>query len=213
MPRGVKGSGPKGKTQPIRTVDITVGSDKISVSPELKAAITFLRPKFEGFTEEYAALTIKKGELAEPFMDGAALWARETSRSFVDYVRAIDPTVPGDRDSYRQHKSYQAADYLRRSATLGVSRAGNNAGGRAARPTRTNATGRMARLLATVLKIVKTEDHAAIWQAIADQLAMTPRQITGLKAATDATQPLFTLEAKRPVHAEVVPMSELSKVA
>lgn len=208
MPRGVKGSGPKGKVTQIKTVDITVGSDHISVSPELKAAITFLRPKLQGFADEYKALTIKKGELAEPFMDGAALWARETGRSFVDYVRAIDPTVPGDREGYRTHTSYMAADYLRRAATVGSARAGNNAGGRAARPTRTNATGRMARLLATVLKIVKAEDHAAIWQAIADQLAMTPRQITGLKAATDATQPLFTLEAKRPVHAEVVKMSE-----
>lgn len=199
MPRGVK------KVSPIKTVSISLGHETFEVSQVLKETINHVRPKFMGFMEDYTALTTKKGELAEPFMDAAFQFQKETSRSFVDFVRVLDPTVPADREGYRVHKTYMAADYLRRSVTVGGARGqGNGDSRRTSSPTRTNAVGRMARLLSTLLQIVKPEDHGAIWQALADELALTPRQVTGMKAAVDATQPLFTLPIKRKVSAEVV---------
>lgn len=205
MPRGVR------KVAPIKTVTVAIGGVSIDVTPDLRDTINQLRPKLMGFSDEFHAITIKKGELAAPFMDGFALWAHVTGRSFVDYVRAIDPTIPGDREGYKSHKTYMAAEYLKRSITSG---AGRNQGGdgqtqrERSQPTRTNAVGRMARLLSTILQIVKPEDHATLWQALADELALTPRQVSNLKAGVDATQPLFTLPLKRKVSAEVVHIGE-----
>lgn len=193
------------------TSTIMVGSDTLQVTTDLRNTINAVRPKLMGFSEGYAAISVKKAQIAEPFMDGFALFNKETGRSFVDYVRAIDPKVPADREGYRNHTTYQAADYLRRSVTLS-NRAGGANGERRVSPTRTNAVGRMARLLGTILKHVKESEHDAIWTALSDELALTPRQVTNLKAAVTNTQPLFELAGK-PVHAEIVQLEPMKKAA
>lgn len=199
MPRGVK----KVHTV-VKTVDLHVGNATLQVSSELRDTVNMLRAKVLEFGEAFAIVTTKKADIAEAFMDGFTLWQHETQRSFVDYVRAIDSNVPQDREGYRVHKTYMACDYLRRSQTVGRGGPRNAS----AAPTRSNAVGRMARLLATILSIVKESEHAAIWQALAGELDLKPRQITNLQNAVKATEPLFKLPIKRQITAEVVHMAE-----
>lgn len=200
MPRG------KRKIEHVKTAEITVGSITVQVSNELRDTINVMRAKIADFSDAFAVVTQRKQDIAEAFMDGYTLWAKETSRSFVDYVRALDASIPADREGYRNHKTYQACDYLRRSVTVG--RGGNRVGGAQAQPTRTNAVGRIARLLATVLTIVKEDDQPIIWQALSDELALTPRQVSNLKEMVSKTQPLFSFPIKRKVAAEVIHIAD-----
>jgi hypothetical protein len=188
----------------IRQAELKIGTQIVTVSANLVAMIAGLKAQFGKFTELYTRLTESKAEFAEKFMSGFTLFAQETGRTFVDYVRAIDPTVPQDREGYRSHRSYQAADYLRRSMTVG----GGNRGARQ-KPARTNAVGRLARMIATILAIVRPEDHAAVWQGVADEFGLAGKALSNLKTQAGKVEPLFMLPVRRPVPAgKVIHMEE-----
>lgn len=180
---------------------VRVGNDTVNVSAELATALSTIRPQIMGFANDFATITRRKVDLIEPVADAFTLWNRETGRSYVDFCRALDPTVPADRDGYRNHATYQAMDYLRRSFNVGTGRLVSR---RARAATRTNAVEKIARVLKTILAVVRPEDVATIWQAIGDELALSVRQVDNLKKAVNNQQPLGTLDIKRRVKLEIV---------
>lgn len=157
-----------------------------------------IRAQFNQFRDGFAAITERRAELAPRFMRVYGAWVTATGGNFVAFVRVIDPTVPADRDAYRNHASYQAAVYLQRLAG-GTRRA-------AVRPVRSNLTA-LARTLATIRQVVRDED--TLWRAIETELGFTQRQMTKLRAVVAATQPLLNLPNAHRVNARIVHMREV----
>lgn len=163
----------------------------------LRNKIDGLKRPFTAFVNSFQSITTTRAELAPKFMQVFGTWQAETGKPFVDFVRALDPTVPADRAGYRGHKSYQAADYLRRL----VARRDTGPNRRAARPLRNNVA-IMARLLKTILPLISNAD--VVWRAMNEELGLNNRQVTALKQRTEAEEPLMKLRGARPMSATVV---------
>ncbi len=87
---------------------------KVTLSKKLATTLDDLRARFTDFTSTLSAISTRRSELAPAFMAAYEAYARETGRTFVAFVRELDPTCPADRDKYPNHRSFQAALYLRR---------------------------------------------------------------------------------------------------
>lgn len=85
-----------------------------TVSLRLTRTIDSLRKEFKGYAESFMTIAVRRAHLAPIFMSTFRRWHHETGRSFVAFVHELDPSVPAERDEYVQHRSYQAALYLRR---------------------------------------------------------------------------------------------------
>lgn len=162
----------------------------VELSKSVAKQIEALRAPFKAYAAQYGKLAATRAELAPRFMQAFGAWMQEVGGSFVEFCRLVDPGIPQDRTAYRTHQSYQAADYLRRL----VSR--RDTGERRTQPVRSNLTA-TARLLATILPLVRDTD--ALWEGIAVELGLKPRQITRLKEVTSAVKPLIDLSGIRPL--------------
>ena len=65
-------------------------------------------------TPDFTAMAVSREELAPKFMKAFGLWQAETGSTFVEFVRFLVPEIGNTRAEYRNHRAYQAADYLRR---------------------------------------------------------------------------------------------------
>lgn len=126
--------------------------------------------------------------------------------SFIDFVRMVDPGVPthaADKDGeagYRKHKTYYTLDYMRRLVNLRP---------RGQRGVRDLATDGLARMIATILQVVK--DPAPVWAAVQTEFRMGERMMTGLRRRVSETKPLldlsdvakpFSVESAKVIHME-----------
>ena len=89
-------------------------------SAKLKEALDEIRPAFRELGHNLETMTRKRAELAPAFAKAFTIWRRETHRPFVQFVAALDPTMPADRKAYRQHPAYRAAQYLQQLAQDGA---------------------------------------------------------------------------------------------
>src|ERR1700749_2398161 len=90
--------GPKVVEETHASAHVKIGTVDLEIPAELKKNVDFLRPKLLSFSDEFATITARKGDIAEPFMDSFTVFNHETGRSFVDFVRLIDPTVPANSE-------------------------------------------------------------------------------------------------------------------
>lgn len=169
----------------------TVGA---KITPALRKQIDTLRKPFMSYAKDFTLVQESREELAPRFMKIFGAYMQATGESFVAFVRTIDPTVPQDRDGYRAHRSYQAAEYLRRLRNQGSQQ------GRA-KPVRSRLAV-TARLLGTLASIVK--DPGEFWNGIASELTLTPRQITRLRDMAKAMQPVIDVSKIKPVDVKIV---------
>lgn len=144
-----------------------------SVTDELSKKVIHLideiRKPFAAFVNDFAAMTESRAELAPKFMKAFAAYAQETGKSFVAFVRVIDPSVPEDRDGYRGHSTYQAATYLKRLVDQqGAQREASKvpASERPATPLVA-----LARFVTTVLPLV--DPTGALWNAFIKEMKWT----------------------------------------
>lgn len=87
----------------------------IVVSRRLASTLETLRADFQGFVGAFGQLAQRKADLAPAFVRAYRQFHHETGRTFVAFVKELDPTLPaGDKDAYLRHRSYQAALYLKR---------------------------------------------------------------------------------------------------
>lgn len=166
------------------------------LSARLRALITRIRRPFMAFSEGYQALTQSRSQLAPEFMRAYGTYMNEVGGSFVSFVRLLDPEVPEDREGYRNHRSYQAAEYLRRlvnqSEAVAERRRRREAG---EAPAPTPQTVALATLIATVLTLApEAEDQ--VWHAL-NTLGLRPRQLDRLRGMLEETEPI-DLEAEVP---------------
>lgn len=167
----------------------------VEMSAALKRQIEALRKPFHAFAHDFGKLAETRAELAPKFMSAYGTYLQQTGGSFVDFCRLIDPSIPAERSAYRAHKSYQAADYLRRLV------ARRDVGARRTRPVRSNVTV-LARALGSLLPLVKDQDQ--FWSGVAAEFGLTQRQVGRLRTVTGEVKPLLDLRGVKPTQTRIV---------
>ena len=158
----------------------------VDLSTKTSSLIEGIRRPFLSFSKDFAGLVHSKAELAPKFMKAFRAWEKETDGTFVAFIRVLDPSVGEDRDDYRAHKTYQAADYLRRldSRPEPEERTGTSPA--------THLLG-LTRVVATILDLVAEDQQPRLWAALEKELHWTDTQIDRLKAKVGETEPIARL--------------------
>lgn len=176
----------------------TIANTTPNLSARVSKAVKAITAQFRAFTRDFAAISVKREELAPQFMKAANLWMAETKGTFVDFVRLLDPAVGNTRAEYRDHRSYQAADYLRRLVSNASRKAlagGDADGNRAATPA--TATDAVARIMASLMEVIEAPaQQARIYEALSTQLHWTPRQVQRLQTQVQHVDPLVHIRAR-----------------
>lgn len=161
----------------------------------IERQIDAIRRPFMAYATAFGRIMETRGELAPRFMRAYYAWANADGKGgFVAFVRKIDPEVPTASrstdgvDGYRDHPSYNAAQYLRRKVE-----GGNR------QPARRSNVSPLARMIATVLPLVQNAE--TVWTAIGREFAFSARQITRLRELVGKAQPVMRLPGVRPVAA------------
>lgn len=167
----------------------------LELSAKVKRAVEGIRQQFNAYTKAFSALAVRREELAPQFMKAANLWMAETSRSFVDFVRYLDPAIGNNRAEYRNHRTYQAADYLRRLAGRAEARGRpRTAAERANAPA--PPTDAIASIVASLMTVIPEDRQQQVWEAMATRLHWTPRQINRLQTQVEHVDPLVQIRAR-----------------
>lgn len=171
------------------------------LSGSLKREIDRIKPELMAFTRKFGGLQESRAELAPRFMQLYNKLAGDNAGfTFVEYARLFDSSIPTNSsltDGYRGHRTYQAADYLRRLTR-------QRPRGRA--NVRDGATDALARMIATLLQIAPSPDP--IWTAVQAEFKFGERAMTGLKRRVESTKPLITLRAQRIQVGNVIHMAQ-----
>lgn len=184
------------KRRDVRLVDAAEEDATPELSAKVKRAVTAITAPFKAFTRQFAAMSIRREELAPKFMNAARLWMAETNHSFVEFVRFLDPNVGGTRNEYRSHRTYQAADYLRRLDQNLRRKSQTAAGGGRAVDAPAPPTDVVARILGSLMEIIPEERQQEVWDSMASQLHWTPRQIQRLQTQVEHVDPLVHIRAR-----------------
>lgn len=105
------GPGGAGEGEPTRASGPGGGPQ---ITSKTRGLIDGIREDFRAYVDDFTQLTVSRETLAPRFMKAFAAWAQETGGPFVAFCRVLEPAIPEDREGYRAHPAYQAADYLRR---------------------------------------------------------------------------------------------------
>ncbi len=173
----------------------TVDTEPIELSAKVRRLVDTLRPSFRAFVVSFADLTASRAELAPTFMKTFGTFQSETGQTFVDFVRLLDPSVGPSRADYRQHRAYQAADYLRR---LQAQQARPKTPSRSTAAPATPLDG-MARLIASLLPLIGADQVPRLWEAVERELHWTDRQATALQHRVEQATPLVAVRPPRGV--------------
>lgn len=153
-----------------------------------------IRAPFLTFVSDFAALTTSRADIAPKFYKAFLAWQGDTHQTFVQFVRDLDPSIGSARADYRKHKTFQAADYLRRLAIRAAKPAVKK--GEAA-PAPASALDGMARLLASVLPMIHRDQLPKLWEAVSTELHWSPRKMTHLQHLVAQVDPLASVRPQR----------------
>ena len=183
-----------------------------ALSRTLQEQITQLRDDFTPYVRTFDALRQRKAQLARPFMAAYRQWRRETGRSFIGFVQALDPDVPATKARYVEHPSYISALYLRRLVDAPQTIAGH-----AERKTMPP-----LQLLAVVIKsaLPMVRPHeVAFWSSIAKTSRWQQRDLQRLQARVRTARsiplrpdvPRLVHEGRRQIRMTAVPLAAASE--
>lgn len=186
--------------QATAAVSVPAKSAAGSLSAATKRLIESVKRPFTAFSKAYGQLEISRSDLAPKFVKAFEAFKKDFGNgrgALISFVRLLDPSVPATRGKtgdpapgYREHPSYQSANYLIRA----VGR--TDSGDARTRPMRSN-LGNLARAIATMLQTVK--DPEAVWNGVKKEFTLTDRQMATLRKVTAASKPLFTIEIAKPL--------------
>lgn len=171
----------------------TVAETTPDLSAKVDKAVKTIMAPFRAFVRNFGALAMSREELSPKFMKAFGLWQAETAGTFVEFVRFLVPDVPAQRAEYRNHRAYQAADYLRRLAG-NAARRPRTAAERATAPA--PPTDVIARVFASLMEIIPDDRQDTIWSALQGQLHWTPRQVQRLQTQVKHVDPLVHIRAR-----------------
>lgn len=163
-----------------------------NISQRTQKLIDDVRASFSDYASDFGSLVMSRAELAPKFMQAFRAFQKDTEQTFVAFVQVLDDTVPSDRDGYRKHSTYQAAENLR-SLNAAQSQA-------AAKPIpahRRPATPlvALAKMVATIVPLL--DDTGVIWQAFLKQLHWSEVQVKRLQTLVVAEHSLLALPSQR----------------
>lgn len=168
--------------------------------------IDAVREPFMNYLGQYTGLQATRTRLAPQFMKAFNAWAAETEGSFVAFVRLFDPSVPTRSDEYRNHQTYQSAEYLKRRANeLAQRREREEAGEPVAGATGIGAEApatpitALARFVAMVLPLIAFEDQSKIWEFFETDFGWTKRRVDTLKGLVESPdiKPFATVRTEK----------------
>lgn len=163
------------------------------LSARLRALIQRVRRPFMAFSEGFQALTTSRAQLAPEFMRAHATYQQEVGGSFVSFVRLLDPSLPEDREGYRNHRSYQAAEYLRRLVNQAEAIAERQRRRESGEPSAPSPqTVALSTCIATILSFAP-EAEATLWEAL-ESAGLRPRQLERIRTLATEMEPI-SLEA------------------
>lgn len=148
-----------------------------------------VRRPFTAFVDEHSIVLESRADLAPKFVRAYDAFRTDTEQSFVAFVRLFDPEIPADREGYRNHRTYQAAEYLRRvvanqaKPALPVNK----------RPVTPLVA--LARLLATILPDMV--DHEILWAAFVKEMRWSQGQVARLQTIVNREGPVNLTTSKR----------------
>jgi hypothetical protein len=161
------------KAHHIKPVHATSPADNKQPSTATRKLVDAIRSDFGTYAENFGVITADRASLAPRFMAAFDAWSAETGGTFVAFVRLLDPSVPEDRDGYRAHNTYQAADFLRRKLAQ-ASRPELPPGKRPV-----SVYDALAMLVATVLPAV--DPNGTIWNAFVKEVKWTKERADALR--------------------------------
>lgn len=150
-----------------------------------------IKRPFLTFMDEFGAITASRRELAPAFMRAFEAWRTDTAGNFVGFVRMLVPDVPANRDGYREHPAYQAADYLRRLAAIDA------APREPVPPELRPATPlvALARVVATVLPMLGPNAEA-LWAAFIEEMHWSAEQVARFQGLVNRSGPMAALQGR-----------------
>lgn len=148
----------------------------VQLSVKLTSVIDNLRRPFRAFVSEFKSLSLSRAELAPAFMEAFGHYEKETDGTFIQFCRLVDPSIPADREAYRNDPSYQAATYLRRLVQQAEMQSPKKKRG----PKPATPLLALARFVATVLPVV--DPTGAIWAAFVAEMHWSERQAARVQA-------------------------------
>jgi hypothetical protein len=152
-------------------------AEPAEISSKTERLIDQVRQPFKQYSHGFGAVLTTRAELAPKFMRAFDAWKSETEGSFVRFVQLFDPTVPEAFAEYRNHKTFQAADYLAR--LVRQQERGERTPVDAAHKPATPLVA-LARLVATVLPAV--DPAGALWAAFVREMHWSPQQADRVRA-------------------------------
>jgi hypothetical protein len=191
---------------------------------ELKARFVKMRDGFVEYVKAWIGMRTKAEDIAPAFMAlyndavGHVRSVEERELSFVEFARALDPSIPfasSGANSYKNNRAYQSALYLRRVASSGPRR---KLGVDEQRQKELDglAVDLTARALKTLVLVLGAD---RVWDAIAREGGLVSadgrtRKLQNLRKRVDAVEPLFKVSAKAKLGpAEVVHMPRSTEAA
>jgi len=194
------------------------------ITAKTKRLIEGIEKRFSTYVKNFIGVRKSGEELAPEFMKAFNQWASEVGRgaTFVKFVQMLDDSVPirsrtqGDEQGYRDHRTYQAADYLRKinagtrsRSTAGAGDAeGTQAGKRAA-----TVSNPVLRVLAALQNLLPMGQRHTLWEATMQEFGWNQQQVQKAQAQindqkvtplviANATRNLDRLRLTIPAHAE-----------
>lgn len=169
-------------------------NDSAPLPKRVENRIAKLRKPFAAFVSEMEGIVASRTDLAPQFMQAYASWQKATGGNFVTFCRVLDPSIPEDREGYRRHRAYAAADYLRRVASGSPQRRQEKRTDAEAPATPLDA---VARTLAILLPLVPNPERIKLWERITAELHWTERQVTLLRQRAESAPPLVEMRTPR----------------
>jgi hypothetical protein len=187
----------RGRPPLVRSADVEVEEeeDMPSLTKRTQRRIEDIRAPFKSHVTAFGHMDDKAQDIAPDFMRAFNAWKGETNGSFVTFVRLLDDTVPANRDpdpkdrgnqGYRSHRTYRAADYLRRLVAApeegeeGVEREGGPA----------SVSDAFVRLLAAIVALIPGNQVDKLWTVIGTELKWSERRVATLREQVQDVEPL-----------------------
>lgn len=188
-------------------VNLTVQTILEKLSAPVQRQVQGMRERFSAYGAQFKAAWQSREELCEPFFKLFGAVQADTTCSFVQFVGLMDPDVPVDqRDDvteggrivkgYRSHPSYQAALYMQRLQQQRA-RAKTQAANPQARVRNLNATQRLARVLATMIPLIRESEVERFWSGIGTELDLDTAGLNRLRKQVGEAEPILRVPELR----------------
>lgn len=158
----------------------------VELSAKTRHLVDDLRQPFIELAETQGSFSKGSKAMSAKFYKTFRAWTGETKGTFVAFVTLLDPSVPADRDSYRAHSSYQAADYLRRLERA-KERAAADPGDTENAEKPATPVQALAILLSSMAPVV--DDMSALWTAIEERLHWSHARVKNLQQLVGQSPP------------------------